>query len=67
MGVRLEQIEHFEHFWAQKSDKPWRNLSYSRKWLKKQMNKFLRRKNKKISQDDIGYKQGRKPFCGYEY
>ena len=69
MATTREQIEHFEYWWKKKGDmdNPWRQLSHSRKWLKKQMNKFLRRKNKHIDEDDIGGKQGKKPYCGWEY
>lgn len=66
MALSREQIEHFEHWW-ENEEKPWKKCSYSRKWLKKQINKFIRIKNKHIEEDDIGYKQGRKPFAGYEY
>ncbi len=64
MALSREKIERFEIKWA---SEPWKKLSYSRKWLKKQMNKFIRIKNKKIDDDDIGYKQGRKPLKGWEY
>ena len=66
MSLSREQIEHFEHWWENKG-KPWKNHSYSRKWLKKQVNKFIRIKNKHIEEDDIGCKKGRKPLCGFEY
>jgi hypothetical protein len=65
MALAREQIEHFEHFWSK--DRPWKNLSYSRRWLKKQVNKYIRIKSKKINDDDIGGKIGRKPLCGWEY
>ena len=69
MATTREQIEHFEYWWKESGnmDNPWRHLSHSRKWLKKQMNKYIRRKNKIIEDDDIGYKQKRKPYSGYEY
>jgi hypothetical protein len=35
------------------------------KWIKRQMNKFLRRKP--IEDDEVGYKTNRKPTRGYEY
>jgi hypothetical protein len=35
------------------------------KWMKRQMNKFIRRQS--IEDDDIGYKSNRKPFRGWEY
>ena len=66
MALSREQIEHLEHFWVGK-DKPWKNFSYSRKWLKKQLNKFIRIKSKRIDDDDIGGKVGKKPLKGYEY
>ena len=65
MATSRQKIEHLEHFWE--NDKPWKNLSYSRRWLKKQMNKFIRRNNKKIDEDDVGGKQGKKPCRGWEY
>ena len=66
MATSREQIEHFEYWWVKKSDTPWKNWSHSRKWLKNQMNRYLRRKNKKIKLDDVGGKQ-RIPYSGYEY
>lgn len=65
MATSRVKIEHLEHFWE--NDKPWKKLSYSRRWLKKQMNKFIRRNNKKIDEDDVGGKQGKKPCRGWEY
>lgn len=57
MATCREQIEHLEANF--KSDeKPWRKLSHSRKWLKRQMNKYMRRKNK-IVEDNEGGKIGR--------
>ena len=69
MALTRDQIEHLEYrlklcgFMTN----PWRNVSHSRRWLKKQMNKYMRIKNKRIDDDDVGYKQGRKPYSGYEY
>ena len=31
------------------------------------MNKYIRLKGKEISDDEVGFKQGRKPQRGYEY
>ena len=31
------------------------------------MNRFIRRNNKKIDEDDVGGKQGKKPCRGWEY
>ena len=67
MATTREKIEHLEHRWVKDSDTPWQNWSYSRKWLKKQMNRYIRRQNKKIEEDDITVKQGRKPLKGWEY
>ena len=67
MGVMREKIERFEIKWAKESDTPWKNPSWSRKWLKKQMTRYIRRKNKHIDDDDIGQKIGRKPLKGWEY
>ena len=65
-GIR-EQIEHFEHWWSKNSDTPWKNYSRSRKKLKKWMNRFIRRNGKVISEDETGFKVGRKPTSGWEY
>jgi len=64
MSTKREQIEHLEHGWQADT---WKKFSYSRRWLKQQMNRFLRRQGKKIEDDDIGRKTGRKPFLGWEY
>lgn len=71
MALTREQIEHLE-YWLKKDgqmDKPWRQRSKSgsRKWLKKQVNKFIRLKGKHIEDDDIGGKKGKKPLCGWEW
>lgn len=67
MGIQREQIERFEVEWSKKSTTPWQNWSWSRKWLKKQMNRYIRRQNKNIEEDDVGRKVGRKPLKGWEY
>ena len=67
MALCREKIEHLEIKWARESDKPWQKPSYSRKWLKRQMNKYIRLKGKYIEDCDIGFKQGRKPQRGLEY
>lgn len=69
MALNREQIEHLEYQWKKsgKMNNPWRQLSKSRKWLKKQLNKYIRLKNKHIEDDDVGCKQGKKPFKGWEY
>ena len=69
MALTREQIEHFEYWWKKNGtmDNPWRHLSKSRKWLKKQVNKYMRIKNKHIDEDDVGFKQGKKNYCGWEY
>ena len=74
MATTREQIEHLEHQWEEdlKKDKEkengwWRKLSRSRKYLKNQMNRYIRRQNKKIEPDDVGGKIGKKPFSGWEY
>ena len=66
MATNREKIEHLEHYWKN-ADKPWKNFSRSRRWLKKQMNRYIRRDNKRIEDDDIGAKQGKKPYKGWEY
>ena len=67
MALCREKIERLEIKWSKNSDTPWKKLSYSRKWLKRQMNKYLRLKGKEIADDDIGCKQERKPQRGYVY
>lgn len=67
MSLNREQIEHLEHFWAKDTSKPWKNYSYSRKWLKRQMNKFIRLQTKKINEDSLGGKIGQKPMSGWKY
>ena len=67
MALYKEQIEHMERLFHQDSDKPWQNPSYSRKWHKNQMNRYMRRCNKKITLEDVGMKTKRKPLKGWEY
>ena len=67
MALTREQIEHLEHYWEQDSETPWKKLSRSRRYLKKQTNKYIRLKGKRIEDDEIGGKVGRKPLCGWEY
>ena len=66
MATVREQIEHLEHEWKDE-EKPWKSFSKSRKYLKTQMNKFIRRSNKKIDEDDIGGKTNKKPYKGWEF
>lgn len=56
MSTSKEQIE-----------RPWIDHHKSRRWLKQQMNRFIRRRGKKISDDEVGYKTNRKPTKGWEY
>ena len=67
MALCREKIERFEIEWARESDKPWQNLSHSRKWMKHHMNKYRRLKGNEISDAEVGFKQGRKPQRGWEY
>lgn len=67
MALCREKIERLEIQWSRESDKPWKNASRSRKWMKRQMNKYIRLKGKEIFDDEVGFKQGRKPQRGYEY
>lgn len=67
MSLNREQIEHLERFFLKNEEKPWKNNSHSRKWAKKQMNKFIRLQGKKIEDDDTGGKVGRKPLHGWEW
>lgn len=53
----LQQIEHLEHSILQNKDKPYKCLSYSRKWLKKARNRWLRRINKFIK-PNTKYRRG---------
>lgn len=41
------------------------NNTKVRKWIKNQMNRYIRRQP--VSVDDIGYKTNRKPTHGWEY
>ena len=66
MATTRDQIEHIEHNWLNE-EKPWKNYSKSRKYLKRQMNKYIRRNGKRIEEDEIGGKQGKKPYYGWEY
>lgn len=66
MATTREQIEHLEHFWKDE-EKPWKKFSRSRRYLKKQMNKYLRRKGKNIDGDEVSIKTKRKPCAGWEY
>ena len=59
MALYREELEPHMH-----SAKSLKHKSY--KWAKKQMNKWLRIKNKKINEDDAGG-YGKKQFLGYEY
>ena len=53
----LQQIEHLEANILKDISKPYCNLSYSRKWLKKARNKWLRRFNK-MEKPPIKYRRG---------
>ena len=59
MALYREQLE--PHMY---SDKRRKRKSY--KWAKKQMNKYLRIKNKNIGEDDSGG-FGKKQWLGYEF
>ena len=59
MALYREQLE--PHMY---SDKKRKRKSY--KWAKKQMNKWLRIKNKKIDGDDVGG-HGKKQWYGWEF
>lgn len=56
MSLNREQIEHHMH-----------GKHHSCRWMKKQMNKFIRLKGKNIEEDEIGGKVGRKPLSRWEY
>lgn len=59
MALYREQLEPYMY-----SEKRRKRKSY--KWAKKQMNKWLRIKNKKIGEDDSGG-HGKKQWYGYEW
>ena len=65
MATSREQIEHPK--WMQNEDKTCKRLFKSSKYLKKQMNRFMRRKHKNIDEDEQGTKTARKPTKGWEY
>ena len=67
MATIKDQIEHLEHKWAEESDTPWKNWSSSRKWLKRSINRLMRRNNKSIDPDEQGMKTNRKPTKGWEW
>lgn len=67
MACCREKIERLELLWRDRSDTLWKDPSYSRKWRKRQMNKFIRRQGKQIADDDCGGKRGRKPYKGWEW
>ena len=60
-------VEHLEHKRAEESDTPWKNWSSSRKWLKRSINRLMRRNNKSIDPDEQGMKTNRKPTKGWEW
>ena len=66
MATQKDQIEHLEYNWIDE-EKPWKKYSRSRKYLKRQMSKYIRRMNKNIEEDEIGFKSNRKPTVGWEY
>lgn len=43
LQIGLQQIEHLDHSILKDKSKPYKSLSYSRKWLKKARNRWLRR------------------------
>lgn len=67
MACNREKIERFEIKWLDRESFPWKHPSKSRKWRKKQMNRFIRRNGKHVEDDDRGYKLGRKPYKGWEW
>ncbi len=42
-----------------------RNTKKAVKMLKKSMNRYIRRMNKEITDDDIAFKTARKPYYGW--
>lgn len=48
MALNRDQIEHLEN-WMRDKSKPWKSFSASRKFLKRQMHKFMRIRSKKIN------------------
>ena len=57
MSLCKEQIEHLERYLGGKSS--------SRRWLKKQFSRFMRRKYKKINMDEES--QPKEGYKGWEY
>lgn len=53
----LQQIEHLEQSVFKDKNKPYKCLSYSRKWLKKARNRWLRRVNK-LLKPNTKYRKG---------
>lgn len=69
MATNREQIERFEVVkkWLKETVNSWKDHSRSRKDMKTAWNRWFRRKNKKIEEDESGRKSGRKEYSGYEY
>ena len=71
MACTKDKIEknHWSWWWKNNKNnpKPWQQDSKGNSWLKKQMNKYFRRLNKNIEEDEKGIKTNRKPTRGYEY
>lgn len=61
MSTYREQLEHVPGTLVNADRPKWR------KWVKKQMNRFIRRQNKKIEDDDIGSKGTKRQFLGWEW
>lgn len=61
MGLKAIKIEHLEHdYQYNKDEKPWQDHSRSRKYLKKQKNRKMRRFNKEE-------KPQQNKYDGYEF
>ena len=62
MALSREQIDHIERSFKDE-DKPWKKLSHSRKWLKRQHNK--RTRLRKV--DEEGPNKFKRTYKGWEY
>ena len=60
MALYREQLEPYMY-----SEKRRKRKSY--KWAKKQMNKWLRLKNKKINEDELANVNKKRNFFGWEF
>ena len=60
MALHREQLEPYMYSYKRRKRK-------SHKWEKKQMNKWLRLKNKKINEDELAGINKKRNFLGWEF